>query len=56
VSTTTLERAEVTAPPVALTKAQEDALIGLAASTEKPARVRSLRHEVRAWSLGGNVD
>jgi hypothetical protein len=56
VSTTTLERPQVIAPAAPLTAQQEDALISLAASTEKPARVRSLRPEARAWSLGGNVD
>jgi hypothetical protein len=56
VSAITLERPQVIAPAAPLTTAQEDALISLAVSTEKPARVRSLRREPRAWSLGGNVD
>lgn len=63
-STTTLERSEVVtlAPSIALTPSEEDSLIALAASTEKPARVRGtggLRgsvRESRAWSFGGNVD
>lgn len=55
-STTTLERPQVIAPAAPLITAEEDSLIALAASVEKPARVRSLRPEARAWSLGGNVD
>lgn len=58
-ATTTLERPTVApiAPAVPLTEREQDALITLAASTERTQTVRSTRRgEARAWSLGGNVD
>ncbi|MGN6325799.1 hypothetical protein [Pseudolysinimonas sp.] len=45
-------------PPAALTAEQEDNLLTIAASVEKPNRVPTGQRqaEPRAWSRGGNVD
>lgn len=57
-STVTIEREATTTEAAPLTEKETNALIALAASTEKVARVRGGRgtRESRAWSLGGNVD
>lgn len=52
---------EAPAPAKPLTPAEQDALLLLAASTEKPSKVKAGGHtsvhgSPRAWSRGGNVD
>lgn len=57
-STAIIERTEVVAPAAPLTEDEGNALIGLAASSEKIARVRSsgLPRSSRGWSMRGDVD
>ncbi len=57
-STATIERQVTITEAVPLTEQETNALIGLAARTEKVARVKGGRssRESRGWSLGGNVD
>lgn len=59
-STATIEHTVTITEAAPLTEQETNALITLAASTEKVARVKggtsSSTRAARGWSLGGNVD
>ena len=54
----TLERELTVTAAAPLTEAETDALIGIAAASEKTARVKGGlgSRTSRGWSFGGNVD
>lgn len=56
-STSTMEKPAVTTTAAPLTEAEGNALLTLAASSEKTPRVKGgIATQNRAWSRGGRVD